>query len=151
MSGWVAAQAAATKGQCTSARRMQTPTARWSHTDGAQRNLTEQAATTAIDTACRLLRLPSIRNGFAQIADRAAKDQMTYRGFLAELLMTECDDRARHRSECRIKAAGFPRDRSIRLAEVVAKDSCKAAVRDAADASGRRLSAPSIKVACSWR
>jgi hypothetical protein len=47
---------------------MQTPTARWSHTDGAQRNLTEQAATTAIDTACRLLRLPSIRNGFAEIA-----------------------------------------------------------------------------------
>ena len=24
------------------------------------------------------------------IADRAMKDQMTYRGFLAELLMTEC-------------------------------------------------------------
>jgi hypothetical protein len=31
-----------------------------------QRNLTEQAATTAIDTACRLLRLPSIRNEFAE-------------------------------------------------------------------------------------
>lgn len=27
-----------------------------------QRGLTEQAANTAIDTACRLLRLPSIRN-----------------------------------------------------------------------------------------
>ncbi|WP_030615227.1 IS21-like element helper ATPase IstB [Streptomyces achromogenes] len=79
-----------------------------------QRNLTEQAATTAIDTACRLLRLPSIRNEFAEIADRAAKDQMTYRGFLAELLMTECDDRARRRSERRIKAAGFPRDESLR-------------------------------------
>lgn len=59
-----------------------------------QRGLTEQAATTAIDTACRLLRLPSIRNEFADIADRAVKDQMTYRGFLAELLMAECDDRA---------------------------------------------------------
>jgi DNA replication protein DnaC len=79
-----------------------------------QRNLTEQAATTAIDTACRLLRLPSIRSEFAEIADRAAKDQMTYRGFLAELLMTECDDRARRRSERRIKAAGFPRDKSLR-------------------------------------
>lgn len=42
-----------------------------------QRGLTEQAATTAIDTACRLLRLPSTRNEFADIADRAAKDQMT--------------------------------------------------------------------------
>jgi DNA replication protein DnaC len=80
----------------------------------SQRNLTEQAATTAIDTACRLLRLPSIRNKFAEIADRAAKDRMTYRGFLAELVMTECDDRARRRSERRIKAAGFPRDKSLR-------------------------------------
>ncbi|GGZ59888.1 hypothetical protein GCM10010387_62070 [Streptomyces inusitatus] len=73
-----------------------------------------QAADAAIDTACRLLRLPSIRNEFNDIADRAVKDQMTYRGFLAELLMTECDDRARRRSERRIKAAGFPREKSLR-------------------------------------
>ena len=33
---------------------------------------------------------------------------MTYRGFLAELLMAECDDRDRRRSERRIKAAGVP-------------------------------------------
>ncbi|GGV70762.1 hypothetical protein GCM10010277_82030 [Streptomyces longisporoflavus] len=39
---------------------------------------------------------------------------MTYRGFLAELLMAECDDRSRRRSERRIKAAGFPRDKSLR-------------------------------------
>ena len=39
---------------------------------------------------------------------------MTYRGFLAELLMAECDDRARRRSERRIKAAGFPREKSLR-------------------------------------
>jgi hypothetical protein len=45
--------------------------------------LTEQAADAAIDTACRMLRLPSIRNEFPEIADRAMKDQMTYRGFLA--------------------------------------------------------------------
>lgn len=82
-----------------------------------QRNLTEQAATTAIDTACRLLRLPSIRGEFADIADRAVKDQMTYRGFLAELLMAECDDRARRRSERRIKAAGSPRDKSLRTSD----------------------------------
>ncbi|MFF1839407.1 IS21-like element helper ATPase IstB [Streptomyces sp. NPDC058231] len=79
-----------------------------------QRGLTEQAADAAIDSACRLLRLPSIRNEFSDIADRAMKDQMTYRGFLAELLMTECDDRSRRRSERRIKAAGFPREKSLR-------------------------------------
>jgi IstB-like ATP binding protein len=79
-----------------------------------QRGLTEQTADAAIDTACRMLRLPSIRNEFTEIADRAMKDQMTYRGFLAELLMAECDDRARRRSERRIKAANFPREKSLR-------------------------------------
>src|SRR5215831_19695283 len=79
-----------------------------------QRGLTEQAADAAIDSACRLLRLPSIRNEFSDIADRAIKDQMTYRGFLAELLMAECDDRDRRRSERRIRAAGFPRQKALR-------------------------------------
>ncbi len=79
-----------------------------------QRGLTEQAADAAIDTACRMLRLPSIRGVFSEIADQAVKDQMTYRGFLAELLMAECDDRDRRRSERRIKAANFPREKSLR-------------------------------------
>jgi DNA replication protein DnaC len=39
---------------------------------------------------------------------------MSYLGFLAELLMAECDDRARRRSERRIKAAAFPREKSLR-------------------------------------
>jgi hypothetical protein len=43
---------------------------------------------------------------------------MTYRGFLAELLMAECDDRARRRSERRIKAAGFLREKSLRAFDV---------------------------------
>ena len=43
----------------------------------------------------------------------AVKDQMTYRGFHAELLMTECDDRARRHTERRIKAPGFPRETSL--------------------------------------
>jgi DNA replication protein DnaC len=78
------------------------------------RGLTEQAAEAAIDSACRLLRLPTIRSQFPELAEAAARDQMTYRGFLAELLMAECDDRARRRSERRIKAAAFPRDKSLR-------------------------------------
>ena len=32
-----------------------------------QRGLTEQAADAAIDSACRLLRLPSIRNEFSDV------------------------------------------------------------------------------------
>jgi DNA replication protein DnaC len=34
---------------------------------------------------------------------------LSYRGFLAELLMGECEDRDRRRSERRMRAAGFPR------------------------------------------
>ncbi|MFE5923684.1 IS21-like element helper ATPase IstB [Streptomyces sp. NPDC056468] len=78
------------------------------------RGLTEQAADAAIDSACRMLRLPTIRAQFPDIASAATREQMTYRGFLAELLIAECDDRARRRSERRIKAAGFPRQKSLR-------------------------------------
>jgi DNA replication protein DnaC len=51
---------------------------------------------------------------FNEIAERATREQMTYRAFLAELLLAECDDRARRRSARRIRAAGFPRDKSLR-------------------------------------
>lgn len=78
------------------------------------RGLTEQAADAAVDQACRMLRLPTIRTQFSDVADAAARERMTYRGFLAELLMAECDDRARRRSERRIKAAAFPREKSLR-------------------------------------
>lgn len=72
------------------------------------RGLTEQAADAAVDTACRVLRLPTIRGQCTATADAAEREQMTYRGFLAELLMAECEDRDRRRSERRIKSAGFP-------------------------------------------
>ena len=39
---------------------------------------------------------------------------------LAELLLAECDDRARRRSERRIKAAGFPREKSLRTFDFAA-------------------------------
>jgi DNA replication protein DnaC len=76
-----------------------------------QRGLTEPAADAAIDQACRMLRLPTLRQQFTAIADAADREQLTYRGFLAELLMAECEDRQRRRSERRIKAAGFPRQK----------------------------------------
>jgi DNA replication protein DnaC len=92
------------------------------------RGLTEQAADAAIDSACRLLRLPTIRGQFPDLAEAAARDQMAYRGFLAELLMAECDDRARRRSERRIKAATFPRDKSLRAFDFDANSNVDPAV-----------------------
>jgi DNA replication protein DnaC len=79
----------------------------------ARRGVTDQAADAAIDQACRLLRLPTIRDRFAELADAAKRQQLTYRGFLAELLMAECDDRDRRRSARRVKEAGLPRPKSL--------------------------------------
>jgi DNA replication protein DnaC len=79
-----------------------------------RRGIAEEAANAAIDQACRMLRMPTIRSSFAGQVDRASAEQMSYRGFLAELLLAECDDRARRRSERRIKAAKFPREKTLR-------------------------------------
>ncbi|CAI7975359.1 hypothetical protein FRAHR75_1840003 [Frankia sp. Hr75.2] len=42
------------------------------------RGMTDQAAQTAIDQACRLLRLPTIRRQFGDLTAAATRDQMTY-------------------------------------------------------------------------
>ena len=76
-----------------------------------RRGLTEQAASAAIDTACRQLRLPTVRGLVTDMVTTAEKEQLTYQGFLAELLLAECDDRTRRRSIRRVKAAGFPREK----------------------------------------
>lgn len=76
-----------------------------------RRGMTEQAAAAAIDQACRRLRLPTIRGLVDEAAGIAQKEQLSYHGFLAELLLSECDDRDRRSSVRRVKAAGFPRDK----------------------------------------
>jgi len=40
-----------------------------------RRNVTEQAATAAIEQGCRMLRLPTIRDRFAEIATAAEREQ----------------------------------------------------------------------------
>ena len=61
--------------------------------------------------ACRRLRLPTIRAVLDEALTVAAKEQLSYQGFLAELLLAECDDRDRRSSIRRLKAANFPRDK----------------------------------------
>ncbi len=60
-----------------------------------QRGLTEQAATAAIDQACRMLRLPTSSQFPSPVT--AGREQMSDLGFLSELLLAERDDRARRR------------------------------------------------------
>lgn len=76
---------------------------------GLHRHLTETASDAAIDTTCRVLRLPTTRARFPDLVARAEREPLSHRGFLAELLMSECEDRDRQRSERRIRAAGYPR------------------------------------------
>ena len=78
-------------------------------------SLTEQAASLAIDGACRALHLPTVRIQADPIAEAAARDRLTHRAFLAEVLSAELDERDARRRERRIAEARFPRLK--RLAE----------------------------------
>jgi len=71
--------------------------------------LTEQAAALAIDEACRVLRLPTVRAQHAGLAEAAARDRQSHRGFLAEVLAGELEERDARRRERRIAEARFPR------------------------------------------
>ena len=72
-------------------------------------SLTEQAATLAIGAACRSLRLPTVRDQADALAEAAARDRLTHRAFLAEVLTAELDERDGRRRERRIAEARFPR------------------------------------------
>src|SRR3974390_1152792 len=78
-----------------------------------RRGVTEQAAVAAIDSATRVLRLPTIRDRFTEMAAAAQREQLSYLGFLAELVMAECDDRDKRRAARRVHDAGFPRGKRI--------------------------------------
>ena len=73
---------------------------------GPRRGLSEQATDAAIDEACRMLRLPTIRDRTGEVAAAAQREQLTYAGFLAELLLAESDDRDRRRSARRSRPPG---------------------------------------------
>jgi DNA replication protein DnaC len=72
-------------------------------------SLTEQAAGIAIDAACRALHLPTVRSEAGGLADAAVRDRLTHRGYLAEVLTAEVDERDGRRRERRIAEARFPR------------------------------------------
>jgi DNA replication protein DnaC len=75
--------------------------------------LTDTAADAAIDQACRILRLPTIRDRHAEIAAAAVRQQAGYKGFLVELLALECDDREARRRARLVREAAFPRPKRI--------------------------------------
>ena len=60
-----------------------------------QRGMTPEAAAAAVDQVCRRLRLPTMRAVLEEATSAAEREQLTYQGFLAELLLADCDDRDR--------------------------------------------------------
>jgi DNA replication protein DnaC len=72
-----------------------------------------------------VLHLPTVRQQAGPVADAAARDRVTHRGFLAEVLSAEVDERHARRRQRRIAEARFPRikrlaDFDLRAAPTVA-------------------------------
>lgn len=71
--------------------------------------LSEPAAEAAIGAAAASLHLPTVRAEAARLADDAARAGLTHRGYLAEVLGAEVDERDARRRARRVAEARFPR------------------------------------------
>jgi DNA replication protein DnaC len=75
--------------------------------------LSDPAAEAAIHTACRTLQLPTVRAEAVAMAQAAAKQRLSHKAFLAEVLLAECDERDARRQVRRVKEAKFPRTKRL--------------------------------------
>ncbi|THI95764.1 AAA family ATPase, partial [Nocardioides sp.] len=75
--------------------------------------LSDPAAEAAIHAACRLLALPTIRTEAVAMAEASAKQRLSHKAFLAEILTAECDERDARRQIRRVKEARFPRTKRL--------------------------------------
>ncbi len=80
---------------------------------GRRAGLSEQAAVTAIEAACRTLHLPTIRGRAPEAIAAAERGRHTYAALLAELLLAECDAREERSRARRVRDAGFPRPKRL--------------------------------------
>jgi DNA replication protein DnaC len=71
--------------------------------------LTEEAAEAGIASACRALHLPTVRSEADRLAEVATRERLTHRGYLAEVLTAEVDEREARRRTRRLVEARFPR------------------------------------------
>jgi DNA replication protein DnaC len=75
--------------------------------------LAEPAADAAIAAAAKTLQLPTIRAQFGQLATAAAKQRLSHKAFLAEVLTAECDERDARRRIRLVHEAKFPRTKRL--------------------------------------
>ena len=71
--------------------------------------VSDTAAQAAVGAAARELKLPTVRDQAARLAEIAARERSTYLAYLAEVLAAELDDRSARRRARRIADARFPR------------------------------------------
>lgn len=75
--------------------------------------MSDPAAEAAIHAAAKALSLPTIRDQAAGIAEAAAKQRLSHKAFLAEVLTAECDERDARRRIRRVNEAKFPRTKRL--------------------------------------
>ena len=75
--------------------------------------MTETALDAAIERACTILRLPTIRDRYGEVAGIAGRQQASYKGFLTEVLSLECDEREARRRARLVREAAFPRPKRL--------------------------------------
>jgi len=83
------------------------------HAPPALTALSDPAAEAAIQAACRTLLLPTVRTEAVAMATAAAKQRLSHKAFLAEVLLAECDERDARRQVRRVKEAKFPRTKRL--------------------------------------
>ena len=75
--------------------------------------LAEPAADAAILAAATTLQLPTIRAQAGPLAAAAAKQRLSHKAFLAEVLTAECDQRDARRRVRLVHEAKFPRTKRL--------------------------------------
>jgi DNA replication protein DnaC len=75
--------------------------------------MSDPAAEAAIQAACRVLSLPTVRDQAVPLAAAAARERLSHKAYLAEVLSAECDDRQTRRRMRRVNEAKFPRAKRL--------------------------------------
>ena len=75
--------------------------------------LSDPAADAAIGAACRTLSLPAVRAQASPVAEAAARERLSHKAYLAEVLACECDEREARRRIRRVHEARFPRAKRL--------------------------------------
>jgi DNA replication protein DnaC len=82
--------------------------------------LSEPAAEAAITAATKILGMPTIREQSSPMAEAAARERLSHKAFLAEVLTAECDDRNARRRIRRVNEAKFPRTKRLETFDATA-------------------------------